>query len=180
MGAYTGALVAERVPVRLLVLLNPMIPAPGESGADWWPGTGHTAARERAGLGPFDPVTDFFHDVPPGVTERVLAGEDRSPSARSFAEPWPAAAWPAVPTVVLQGRDDRLFPLSFQRSVARDRLGLEVEEMAGGHLVALSRPVELADRLDALAARQSAADSDGSGAPTQNWFPSGSARTDQR
>jgi pimeloyl-ACP methyl ester carboxylesterase len=147
MGAYVGALLAGRVPVRLLVLLNPMIPRPGESGGAWWDATGHDAARAAAGLGPFDPVRDFFHDVPVDVTARALAGEGRAPSARSFAEPWPAHAWPDVRTVVLQGREDRLFPPAFQRAVTRDRLGLDVEEMPGGHLVALSRPAELADRL---------------------------------
>ncbi|WP_255371764.1 alpha/beta fold hydrolase [Cellulosimicrobium sp. CUA-896] len=151
MGAYVGGLLAHRVPVRLLVLLNPMVPHPGESGGSWWDATGHDDARTAAGLGPFDPVRDFFHDVPVDVTARTLAGEDRAPSARSFAEPWPAPAWPDVPTVVLQGRDDRLFPPSFQRAVTRDRLGLDVQEMPGGHLVALSRPAELADRLLALA-----------------------------
>jgi hypothetical protein len=35
--------------------------------------------------------------------------------------------------------------------VARERLGLPVDEMPGGHLVALSYPVELADRLEAYA-----------------------------
>ena len=151
MGAYVGGLVVEKVPVDLLVLLNPMIPGPGETAGDWWAATGHEASRATAGLGPFDGVEDFFHDVPADVAARVLAGEDRAPSSRSFAEPWPATAWPAVPTVVLQGRDDRLFPLAFQRDVARDRLRLDVQEMPGGHLVALSRPAELADRLEALA-----------------------------
>ncbi|MBD5787943.1 alpha/beta hydrolase [Cellulosimicrobium terreum] len=150
MGAYVGPLVAARVRVRLLVLLNPMIPLPGETGAAWWEATGHEAARESAGLGPFDPDRDFFHDVPADVRARVLADDDRAPSARSFADPWPAGTWPDVPTVVLQGRDDRLFPLELQRRVAQERLGLPVQEMAGGHLVALSRPAELADRLDAL------------------------------
>jgi pimeloyl-ACP methyl ester carboxylesterase len=50
---------------------------------------------------------------------------------------------------VLAGRDDRFFPLRFQREVAAERLGLEVDELPGGHLLALSRPVELADRLAA-------------------------------
>ncbi|WP_435736306.1 alpha/beta fold hydrolase [Cellulosimicrobium sp. PMB13] len=153
MGAYVGGLVAEKVPVGLLVLLNPMIPGPGETAGDWWAATGHEAARAAAGLGPFDGVEDFFHDVPADITAAVLAGEDRAPSSRSFAQPWPASSWPDVPTVVLQARDDRLFPLAFQREVARDRLGLEVEEMPGGHLVALSRPADLADRLEALAVR---------------------------
>ena len=150
MGAYVGPLVCEREPVRLLVLLNPMIPLPGESGADWWRATDHAARRAATGLGPFDPVDDFFHDVPDPVAAAVQSS-DRQPSDRSFAEPWPARSWPDVPTVVLQGADDRLFPLPFQRAVARERLGTEVETLPGGHLVALSRPVELAARLAALA-----------------------------
>jgi hypothetical protein len=36
---------------------------------------------------------------------------------------------------------------------ARERLGIEADEMDGGHYVALSRPVELAEHLDAYAAR---------------------------
>ncbi len=62
MGAYVGPLVCEREAVRLLVLLNPMIPRPGESGGDWWRATDHAARRAATGLGPFDPVDDFFHD----------------------------------------------------------------------------------------------------------------------
>jgi hypothetical protein len=49
----------------------------------------------------------------------------------------------------LGGRDDRFFPVEFQRRVVRERLGISPDEMAGGHLVALSRPKELADRLKA-------------------------------
>ena len=52
-----------------------------------------------------------------------------------------------MPTRVLAGRDDRFFPLDFQRRVARQRLGTEVYVVPGGHLVALSRPAELTDRL---------------------------------
>jgi hypothetical protein len=36
--------------------------------------------------------------------------------------------------------------------VVRERLGLELDEMPGGHLLALSRPAELAERLDAYRA----------------------------
>jgi pimeloyl-ACP methyl ester carboxylesterase len=57
-----------------------------------------------------------------------------------------------VPTRVLVGRDDRLFPPEFQRRVAQERLGLPVDEISGGHLVALSRPRELADRLESYTA----------------------------
>jgi pimeloyl-ACP methyl ester carboxylesterase len=61
-------------------------------------------------------------------------------------EPWPLQAWPDVPTRVLAGRHDRMFPLEFQIQLARKRLGLGVD---GGHMVAMSNPVELADRLEA-------------------------------
>ena len=55
--------------------------------------------------------------------------------------------WPDVPTRVIVGSDDRLFPLEFQRRLVRERLGLEVEVMPGGHLMALSRPQELVELL---------------------------------
>ncbi len=48
---------------------------------------------------------------------------------------------------MIASADDRLFPLSFQRRVARDRLDAEVEVVSGGHLVALSNPGELVERL---------------------------------
>jgi pimeloyl-ACP methyl ester carboxylesterase len=64
-------------------------------------------------------------------------------------EPWPLAAWPDVPTGFLLCRDDRCFPAGFLRRVAHERLGITPDEIDGGHCVALSRPVELADRLEA-------------------------------
>jgi pimeloyl-ACP methyl ester carboxylesterase len=54
---------------------------------------------------------------------------------------------------VISGRDDRLFPLEFQRRVAKDRLGLEVDVVPGGHLAALSYPASLADQILRAATR---------------------------
>lgn len=62
-------------------------------------------------------------------------------------EPWPLEAWPDVPT--LAGRHDRMFPLECQSRIARQRLGLEVDEIDGGHMVAMSNPTELAGCLEA-------------------------------
>ncbi len=64
-----------------------------------------------------------------------------------FQTRFPLDRWPAVPTTVLAGRGDRFFPYEFQRRVARERLGLEVEELPGGHLLALSQSEALAARL---------------------------------
>ncbi len=81
----------------------------------------------------------FLHDVDPGVardTERYQG----TPGDGMFGEPWPLESWPEVPTHVLAPTEDRLFPLEFQRRVARERLGLEIDEIPGGHLPMLSRP----------------------------------------
>jgi pimeloyl-ACP methyl ester carboxylesterase len=52
---------------------------------------------------------------------------------------------------VIACRHDRLFPLDFMRRLARERLGVEVDVIDTGHLAALSRPQELAERLEAYA-----------------------------
>lgn len=154
MGAFTAPLVCSRLPVRLLVLLNAMIPAPGEAAGDWWANTGQDEAqreRDRRDGRPvgaeFDVFTYFLHDVPP---EALATAEEnaRPQSDTPFREPWPLAAWPDVPTRVLVGRDDRFFPAEFQHRVAKERLGIAADEIPGGHLAALSHPVELADQLE--------------------------------
>jgi pimeloyl-ACP methyl ester carboxylesterase len=147
MGGLVGPLVCVRRPVRLLVLLNAMIPAPGETGHAWWTASGLPRWQPE----PPELPDAFFHDVPAEVTAEAFARGDPPQSSRPFEDPWPLPAWPDVPTRVLAARDDRLFPLDFQRHLARERLGLDADEIPGGHLVALSRPAELADRLVAYA-----------------------------
>jgi pimeloyl-ACP methyl ester carboxylesterase len=66
-----------------------------------------------------------------------------------MVKPWPLPAWPNVPTRFLLCRDDRFVPAEFLRRVVRERLGITPDEMDGSHCVALSRPKELADRLEA-------------------------------
>jgi pimeloyl-ACP methyl ester carboxylesterase len=153
MGAYTAPIAAAGLDPALLVLVNPMVPTPGETARQWWEATGQPAAIaahfERLGFGgrAFDPAEDFFHDVPEAVRAEAANAPEPAQSDTPFDQPWPLDRWPDVPTVVLAGRDDRLFPLEFQRRLVRERLGLDIEEMPGGHMVALSRPEELAGRL---------------------------------
>lgn len=157
LGAFAGPLVAERADAAGLVLLAPMIPAPGESAGEWGSNTGHEAAIadliER--FGPLDQwgedalVHVFLHDV--DEQTQWASAEYNGPAGRGmFAEPWPLERWPDVPTVVLAPSEDRFFPLEFQRRVARERLGLEVEQIGGGHVPMLSRPQQLARRLDEI------------------------------
>jgi len=153
MGAFTAPMVADRVAATLIVLVNPMVPTAGESPGQWWDATGQDRAMadyfRRIGLPDkdFDPVEDFFHDVPAPVREDAFSQPEPRQSDTPFGQPWPLGGWPDVPTRVVAGSDDRFFPLEFQRRVVRERLGLDVDVLPGGHLMALSRPRELADYL---------------------------------
>lgn len=151
LGGFTAPLVCERVRARMLVLVNAMIPIPGETPGEWGKNTGAATARaeaaHRGGYSPeFNVATYFFHDVPPDVIEQGEAHE-REEAETIFSEPCRFRAWPNVPIRVIAGRDDRLFPIGFQRRVARERLAVDVDELAGGHLVALSNPRGLVEGL---------------------------------
>ena len=56
MGAFTAPVACARSPVRLLVLVNAMIPLPGETAGEWWDHTGWSRPvsrpRRRAGIPP--------------------------------------------------------------------------------------------------------------------------------
>jgi len=148
-GAFTAPLICERLAVDLLVLVAPMIPVPGESPADYWTDTRYEEeARERYD----DEITLFYQDVPRELASEALK-HGRAQSEARMREPLPIAAWPDVPTRVLLCRDDRLFPAPFLRRVAQERLGITPDEIDGGHTPALSRPKELADRLEAYGAQ---------------------------
>jgi len=154
LGGFTAPLVCERVPVQQLVLVNAMTPSPGESAGDWWANTGQPQAmHEEAArhgrnykddmelMNDFEYV--FLHDLPDDVKAESTK-HVRKQSGRPFADPLPIDKWPDVPTRVIAGRHDRLFPVDFQRRVAQERLRISLDEIDGGHLVALSRPVDLA------------------------------------
>lgn len=152
LGAFTAPLVCDRVPVKLLVLVAPMIPAPGEAPADYWVNTRYgEEVRESYD----DTIELFYQDVPPELASEALK-RGREQSEARMGEASPLEAWPDVPTRVLLCRDDRLFPAGFIRRVARERLGITPDEIDGGHTPALSRPKELAERLQAYAAHDGA------------------------
>ena len=155
MGAFSAPLACDRLPVSELVLLNAMIPAPGETAGEWWGNTGQAEAMRsndvREGRDPdagFDAQTHFLHDLPPEVLGTADVVRRRGAGGlHLFETGFALSGWPDVPTTVLAGRDDRFFPYEFQRRLARERLGLEAEPLPGGHLLALSQPDALVARL---------------------------------
>ena len=67
LGGFTAPLVCERLPVSLMVLVNAMVPTPGEPAGQWWANTGHVFPD------PFDPAEVFAHDVPADTQDRHAA-----------------------------------------------------------------------------------------------------------
>lgn len=151
LGGFTAPLVATRPEVSGLVLVNAMIPLPGETAGAWWDNTGAVQARidaaSEAGYSQdFDESLYFLHDVPPAV----LADDEGRPRPEAdavFGSPCEFSQWPPVPIKVAAGADDRFFPVDFQRRVARERLGLTADVLPGGHLIALAQPAALAEYL---------------------------------
>jgi pimeloyl-ACP methyl ester carboxylesterase len=144
LGGFAAPLVCVRVPVDLLVLVAAMIPSPGERLADWCVNAGY----EETG---YDDV--FYHDL-----LRELAAEERrrerNESSKTPQEPWPLEAWPDTPTRYLLCRDDRMFPAAWALRHARERLGIDPDEMDGGHLHQPQPPARGCRRRAAYAAER--------------------------
>jgi pimeloyl-ACP methyl ester carboxylesterase len=150
LGGFTAASVSADPNVAALIFVNAMIPMPGETAGAWSENTASAPARVEAAMvggysTEFDIETYFLHDV---AAEVVTAGESeqRGESNAIFGSVCDFA-WPSVPIDVIAGSDDRLFPVDFQRRVARERLDADVVAIPGGHLVALSNPAGLAEQL---------------------------------
>jgi hypothetical protein len=123
-----------------------MVPRPGERGLDWWSNTRVTEAQEDYGD---DMIAQYLHDVPPELALEALA-RGRDQAMTPMLEPWPLEAWPEVRTRYVLFRDDRLFGADWTRAMVRERLGIEADEIGGSHCAYLSRPAELAEKLEQL------------------------------
>ncbi len=151
LGGFTAAMVAARARLRGLIFVNAMIPSPGETAGEWGDAVGSSearlsAARRHGYSETFDLETYFFHDVPRDIV-KASERHERNEAEIVFTERCDFTAWPAIPIRAIAGTEDRLFPVELQRDVARARLGIALETVPGGHLCALSYPIELAAAL---------------------------------
>ena len=153
MGSFTATVLAHRIPVKLLVFLSAMAPMEGETAGQWWDNTAWRQAKQasdaRLGIpADADLKVLFFHDVPEKIVAEAWERGEVGQSDRPFGPP-PMPALPADLSVrYLVGRDDRFFPLEFQRRTVQERFGFAPDEMDGGHLLPLARPEELVRRLE--------------------------------
>lgn len=152
LGGFTVPVVASRQAARAIVLVNAMIPLPGETPGAWWGNAGSSEARaasdrEAGRDGTFDVETYFLHDLSDQTKAEAYRAGAREPSDTPFGQPCEFTGWPDIPIHVVVGADDRFFPADFQRRVAKERLGVDADLIRGGHLVALANPSGLADYL---------------------------------
>src|SRR4051794_9439006 len=103
MGAFSAPM--AKLDVERIILVAPMIPAPGETPTAWWT----ASALPDAGAPPSDPIDWFFHDVPEHIREEAFRRGEPRQQDKPFGDPWPLEAWPDLPIRVIAGLHDRLF-----------------------------------------------------------------------
>jgi pimeloyl-ACP methyl ester carboxylesterase len=162
MAGLVIPLVAARRPISRLVFLAAFLPSPGKSASDQRAAesidgrvTPTTAEWTDLGndvwmVGPNTATEIFFHDAPAAVA-RWATQRLRPQAYRVLTETTPLTAWPDVESRSIVCRDDRAINPDWVRGAARDRLGVEAIELAGGHSPFMTRPAELAQVLDSLA-----------------------------
>jgi len=162
MAGLVIPLVAARRPISRLVFLAAFLPSPGKSAnqqrateaidgriapklAEWT-----DLGDDVWMIGPNTATELFFHDAPAAVA-RWATQRLRPQAYRVLKETTPLTAWPDVESRSIVCRDDRAINPDWVRAAARERLGTEAVELAGGHSPFLTRPRELAQVLDSLA-----------------------------
>jgi hypothetical protein len=149
-------LVPGRRRVRRLVYLAAVIPRIGASLMDQaredqdmfhprWIGKDPTKDAETA--------REFlFHDCSPAAAEWALGRMRVLFARRAIFEICPLQVWPEVPSSCIVCADDRTIQPAWLSNAARERLGVEAIWIPGGHCPHVSRPRELAEVLDRIAA----------------------------
>jgi hypothetical protein len=156
LGAFTAVMACSQTSAARLILVNAMVPVPGETPGDWWGATGAIGARtavakSRGYTDEFDLATYFLHDLEPDDAAAVLADPGHEADV-VFGQPCDVGTWPEVLTAAIVGSDDRMFPVDFQRQLLVDRAGVAPTVISGGHLLALANPDGLTEALLALSA----------------------------
>ncbi|MGH8991648.1 MAG: alpha/beta fold hydrolase [Acidimicrobiia bacterium] len=164
MGGITIPVVAARRPVARLVFLCALVPEPGRSLQETLSGGARMSTPEWDSLRQRHVVHDdgsvswtqeaaidaFYHDCPDELG-RWAAARLRRQVWTTTREPCPLERWPEVDSSYVLCTGDKAFVPEWSRHVARERLGVEAIELAGGHSPMLSRPRELAEVLIRLA-----------------------------
>jgi pimeloyl-ACP methyl ester carboxylesterase len=93
----------------------------------------------------------LYHDCSPEVADWAFSTMRLMMPKRVLNEPIPIKDWPKTPSMYIVCRDDRTIVPEWSRRKARETLGVEPLELAGGHCPHVSRPAELAELLHGIA-----------------------------
>jgi pimeloyl-ACP methyl ester carboxylesterase len=160
LAGLTIPIVAGRIRTAMTIYLAALLPVPGLSfdaqragaGTGFVPSVSPVIAPGGGSMWPEQGAIEiFFHDCDPEVaiaSARLL----RSQQWLITQEVTPLREWPSVPSAYVFCTEDRVVSRAYSVRAAHDLLGVEATEMPGGHSPFLSRPAELAARLDSLAA----------------------------
>jgi pimeloyl-ACP methyl ester carboxylesterase len=147
-------LVPQKRHVRRLVFLAAVIPQIGKSLRDRVSDDKGMFNPEWLGK---DPTKDdqlalrfLFHDCSSETSRRALSTMSLMFARQAILEVCPLSFWPAVPSSYILCEEDRAIQPAWSRRAARERLGVDPVEMAGGHCPYVSRPEELAEVLAAI------------------------------
>ena len=154
MGSSYAPIVAELLAASLLVHLCPRLGGfvAGEGAP---PGPFRASMRLPSpgpdGLSVWDPgaaISAMYGRLAP-ETARALAARLRPVAAPAGA--FPLAGHPDVPTALIYAADDEFFEPEWERFMAREVIGVEPIEIAGGHFPMVEDPEGLADLLERIA-----------------------------
>lgn len=162
LGGLTIPLVAQLRPVRRLVFLGAMVPAPGMSNLEYLatePGAVTLAGTENLAEGETPAADDqvlgwertrhgFYHDVPEDIARHAWQ-RLRQQSFTVMTERTPLEVWPDVPSTYILMTEDRAVGQEWSRHRAKE-IGADLIEIEGSHSPFYSRPGELADILVGL------------------------------
>jgi pimeloyl-ACP methyl ester carboxylesterase len=93
-------------------------------------------------------IDAMYPRLPPATARRMA---QRLRPMAPAADDSPLSGHPDVPTALVYAADDEFFEPASERSVAREMLGIEPIEIAGGHFPMVEDPEALVDLLDRLA-----------------------------
>lgn len=159
LSGLIAPVVADRHPVGRVIYLGAMLPVPGDTvlerleperilATDFMPSL--EIGEDGTSTFPADLAGDvFYNDCTPEDREWATAHLGRQAFTATL-EQCPLDAMPSVPTDYIVLADDATLSPDWCRTAARERLGVEPHELAGGHSPFIARPGELADLLVAL------------------------------
>jgi pimeloyl-ACP methyl ester carboxylesterase len=159
LGGLTIPVAASMTPTLMTAYLCALVPVPGLSfdaqhvqiGTGFHPtepGVGHedgSSSWPTAGA-----IEVFYNDCDPRIASDAAAHLRRQ-FWRVTQEITPLREWPATRSAYILCTGDRMVSAVYGASAARNILGIEPVEMAGGHSPFLSRPRELAEVLERIA-----------------------------